>query len=187
MRPWAHWTARTAVVAVGLAAASGGLSGVALAGTDGGNGSGTVSVLSGNGLLAPLSLPVDICGDAAALLGIANAGCQSGAASIVTLPAAGDSTGSGASGACQSGAVTRFMPRSPFPSMSAVTRSRCSAPRPLAVLAVQALPGRMPTARTPAVRAAAAAAPRRAVARRRGRGSRGTARGRWRACGPYLA
>ena len=85
-------------MAVGLAAASGGLSGVALAGTDGGNGSGTVSVLSGNGLLAPLSLPVDICGDAAALLGIANAGCQSGAAAIVTLPAAGDSTGSGASG-----------------------------------------------------------------------------------------
>jgi hypothetical protein len=103
MRPWAHWTARTAVVAVGLAAASGGLSGVALAGTDGGNGSGTVSVLSGNGLLAPLSLPVDICGNAAALLGIANAGCQIGAASIVTLPAAGDSTGSGASGGASVG------------------------------------------------------------------------------------
>jgi hypothetical protein len=103
MRPWARWTARTAVVAVGLAAASGGLSGVALAGTDGGNGSGTISVLGGNGLLAPVSLPVDVCGEAAALLGLVNAGCQGGAAAMVTLPVTGDGAGSGTSGGVSAG------------------------------------------------------------------------------------
>ena len=36
MRPWASWTAKTALLAAGFAAAGGGLSGVALAGTGGG-------------------------------------------------------------------------------------------------------------------------------------------------------
>ena len=33
MRPWAEWTAKTALLAAGFAAAGGGLSGAALAGT----------------------------------------------------------------------------------------------------------------------------------------------------------
>jgi hypothetical protein len=80
MRPWARWTARTALVAAGLAAAGGGLSGTALAGTGGDGNSGVLSVLGGNALLAPLSIPATVCGDASALLGIAVAGCREGAA-----------------------------------------------------------------------------------------------------------
>ena len=87
MRPWASWTAKTALLAAGFAAAGGGgLSGVALAGTGGGT-SGSPSVLSNNRLLAPVSIPASICGNAGALLGIARAGCLGGA--IASLPAPG--------------------------------------------------------------------------------------------------
>jgi hypothetical protein len=43
MRPWASWTAKTALLAAGFAAAGGGLSGVALAGTGGSSTSGHVN------------------------------------------------------------------------------------------------------------------------------------------------
>ena len=54
MRPWASWTAKTALLAAGFAAAGGGLSGVALAGTGGSSTSGNASVLSGDQLIAPV-------------------------------------------------------------------------------------------------------------------------------------
>jgi hypothetical protein len=91
MRPWARWTARTALVAVVSAAAGGGLSGIAFAGTGGnGTGSGASSastpLLGGNGLLAPLGIPDAVCSDTSALLGIAVAGCRSGAVASYEKP-----------------------------------------------------------------------------------------------------
>ena len=102
MRTWASWTAKTALLAAGFAAAGGGLSGVALAGSPGatailpaaraqqtpasdpgsGNLAGSGNVLlagSGNTVSLPVSLPVDVCGDAAAVLGDSTAGCAGGA------------------------------------------------------------------------------------------------------------
>lgn len=91
------------MVAVGLAAASGDLSGVALAGSGGGNGWGTISVLRGNGLLAPLSLPIDLCGNAVAVIGASAAGCASGVSAGVA-----SSSGTNANGASSGGsALTR--------------------------------------------------------------------------------
>ena len=91
MRPWARWTARTALVAVVSAAAGGGLSGIAFAGS-GGNGTGSggssaaAPLLGGNGLLAPLGIPDAVCSDTSALLGIAVAGCRSGAVASYEKP-----------------------------------------------------------------------------------------------------
>ena len=42
-----------------------------------------LSILSGNYAYVPVTVPVDICGDAAAILGFANASCQGGAAAMV--------------------------------------------------------------------------------------------------------
>jgi ChpA-C len=86
MRPWASWTAKTALLAAGFAAAGGGLSGVALAGTGGNSTSGHASVLSDDQLIALVSIPATICGTAGALLGIARADCRDTASAI--LPAA---------------------------------------------------------------------------------------------------
>ena len=94
MKSWAKWTARTVLVTTGLAAVGGGITGVALAGA-GGTNTGNASVLSGNQVNVPVSIPIDLCGNAAAILGIATASCQGG----VTLPVLGWSwLGSGSSG-----------------------------------------------------------------------------------------
>ena len=111
MRPWASWTAKTALLAAGFAAAGGGLSGVALAGTGGSSTSGNASVLSGDQLIAPVGLPVDVCGNAAAVLGDSTAGCAGGALAGGALagPAAHRSAGSAVTGsgsAVTGGAVT---------------------------------------------------------------------------------
>jgi small secreted domain DUF320 len=78
MNSWAKWTAKTVLVTTGFAAAGGGFAGVAFAGT-GGTNTGNTSILSGTQVGAPVTVPVDVCGNAAALLGIATAGCQGGA------------------------------------------------------------------------------------------------------------
>jgi hypothetical protein len=110
MRPWARWTARTALVAVVSAAAGGGLSGIALAGTGGAGNSGSTTLLGGGGLLAPLNIPAEVCGDASALLGIAVAGCQGGTvASVEKTPAAEGGAaqgGAGQGGTGSSGSVS---------------------------------------------------------------------------------
>jgi hypothetical protein len=104
MRPWARWTARTALVAVVSAAAGGGLSGIAWAGTRAAGNSGVTSLLGGGGLLAPLNIPADVCGDASALLGIAMAGCRGGAvASFEKTPATDSRRGNGSSGSVWAG------------------------------------------------------------------------------------
>jgi hypothetical protein len=80
MRPWASWTAKTAVLTLtaGLAATVGGLSGVALAAS----GSSAVLAASGGGAAASQAgMSGDVCSDAGALLGLADAACRS-----VTLP-----------------------------------------------------------------------------------------------------
>jgi hypothetical protein len=63
MRPWAEWTAKTALAAAGFAAAGGSLSGVAQAGavaplgTTGGS-----SALIGNQVIVPVGIPASVCG-----------------------------------------------------------------------------------------------------------------------------
>jgi hypothetical protein len=91
------------LLAAGFAAAGGGLSGTALAGA-GSVTSGSASVLSGNRVTAPVSVPADVCGNASALLGIASAGCQGGVAAASDLPAtAGPSASGVASGSVSVG------------------------------------------------------------------------------------
>jgi hypothetical protein len=46
--------------------------------------SGNGSLLSGNQVIVPISIPIDICGNAIAILGIAKASCEGGA--IVSGP-----------------------------------------------------------------------------------------------------
>jgi hypothetical protein len=101
MRPWAQWTARrwlprAALVAVGFAATSAGLSGVALAAAGDGNPSGSVSVLGGNQIGLPVSIPATVCGISGALLGVAGAGCSGGATSVTNPETAGPSAASSA-------------------------------------------------------------------------------------------
>jgi hypothetical protein len=88
MRPWAQWTAKTALLAAGFAAAAGGLSGVALAA------GGSAGSAAGPGLsLGQLVAPAGVCDDAGALSGVVGAACQAGTA--VLPPAAPAQTGRG--------------------------------------------------------------------------------------------
>jgi LPXTG-motif cell wall-anchored protein len=91
---WVTAAAGTAVLVAGFAWPA-----TAALADGGGNGNGGVlSVLSGNNVNAPVSVPVDVCGVAVALLGGANAGCDGGAASNTTInngsgPGSGDGNG----------------------------------------------------------------------------------------------
>ena len=106
MRPWARWTARMALVAVVSAAAGGGLSGIAFAGTGGDGSSASIPLLGGNGLLAPLGIPDGVCGDTSALLGIAVVGCRSGAVASFEKPRVTDGGAvRGVSGSVSAGAA----------------------------------------------------------------------------------
>jgi hypothetical protein len=81
------------LVTTGLAAAGCGITGVAFAAT-GGTNTGNVSVFDGNHVNAPVSIPADICGNAAAILGFATAGCQGGASVAAAHPDAASTAGS---------------------------------------------------------------------------------------------
>lgn len=88
MRSWAQWTAKKVLLTAGFAAASAGLPGMAFAvgipGTDASGASasdtsttsGNGSVGSGNQVNAPVTAPVDVCGNAVAILGDLTAGCE---------------------------------------------------------------------------------------------------------------
>lgn len=84
MKSWAKWTAKTVVLVTGFVAAGGGLAGVALAGTGtlgtAPASTGNVAAVSGNWIFMPISIPVNICGNA---VGNATAHCPGG----VWLPA----------------------------------------------------------------------------------------------------
>src|ERR1700722_4239694 len=77
MRTWAHWTARAAMFTATFAAAGVGTVGLANASTW--TTSGNNSILGGNQVNAPISVPVNVCGNALAVLGFAGAGCEGGA------------------------------------------------------------------------------------------------------------
>jgi len=107
MRPWASWTAKTAVLTLtaGLAATAGGLSGVALAASGGS----AALAASGNGAGASQAgIPDDVCSDAGALLGLADAACRS--VSLPGLPGAG--TAQTARSAASQGAGSGSVPAS---------------------------------------------------------------------------
>jgi ChpA-C len=44
-----------------------------------------ISILSGNNVNVPVSAPVNVCGVAIPILGVANAGCHGGAASFIWI------------------------------------------------------------------------------------------------------
>jgi hypothetical protein len=46
-------------------------------------GNGNIGIASGNNVQIPVQIPVDICGNAAAFLGFADAGCRGGAAALL--------------------------------------------------------------------------------------------------------
>lgn len=112
MKSWAKWTAKTVVFVTGFAAAGGGLAGVALAGTGTSStvpaNAGNVAAVSGNQIYIPVSVPVNICGNAAAVLGFAAAGCRGGASvSGAVSPSdfhAGSAGGAGSAGNIAAGA-----------------------------------------------------------------------------------
>jgi hypothetical protein len=85
---WVSATAGTALVAAMFALPG---AGVAHA-SDNGNttGNGNVSVLSGNSITAPISVPVNLCGISLAVAGFSNAGCAGGSSSAIS-GVAGDS------------------------------------------------------------------------------------------------
>ena len=49
-------------------------------------GNGNLSIASGNSVYAPISIPVDVCGNAVAILGFATAGCEGGPAVLLDSP-----------------------------------------------------------------------------------------------------
>ena len=111
MRPWAQWTAKTALLAAGFAAAAGGLSGVALAA------GGSAGSDAGPGLsLGQLAAPAGVCDDADAMLGVVGAACQVGTA--VLPPAAPAQTGRGTTNTPPAGSGRS--PASPCGSAAAV-------------------------------------------------------------------
>jgi hypothetical protein len=80
MNAWTQWTAKTLMLTAGFAAAGVGLSAAAFASTGpGAVTSGNGSVASGNQVSVPITIPVNVCGNAAAILGVATAGCNGGA------------------------------------------------------------------------------------------------------------
>ena len=95
MRPWASWTAKTAVLTLtaSLAATVGTLSGVALSGValaDSGSSAALAAGGSGAGagqVVAPAGIPGDVCSDAGVVLGIVGAACRSLA--VASPPGAG--------------------------------------------------------------------------------------------------
>ncbi len=140
MRPWAEWTAKTALLAAGFAAAGGGLSGAALAGTGGTGPSGNASALSGTGsgntVSIPISIPADICGNAAAILGDSTAGCAGGANIVdTTIRSAGtviqDAVAPAASALDAAGPLAGLRPMSGLTSLSGITSAGGPLTKPL--------------------------------------------------------
>ena len=89
---WVSATAGAAMVAATLVLPA---AGVAYASGNGNvTGNGNVSVLSGNTIDAPVSLPVNLCGVSLGIIGFANSGCEGGASSNVST----DPSGGGGNG-----------------------------------------------------------------------------------------
>ena len=100
---WLSAAAGTAIVAVSLAMPTAAYA----AGPSGDTtGLGNLSLLNGNGINLPVSVPVDLCGVGVGVLGGSQAGCQGGASSNTTVDPSGTSGGGAAGGASNSGNTT---------------------------------------------------------------------------------
>jgi hypothetical protein len=99
---WVSAAAGTAVLVAGFAFPVG--AAFADSGPSGDGNGGVLSVLSGNDVNAPVSVPVNVCGVAVALLGGADAGCGGGAASNTTIGGSGGGgNGNGNAGVISAG------------------------------------------------------------------------------------
>ena len=99
---WLSAAAGTAIVAVSLAMPTAAYA----AGPSGDTtGLGNLSLLNGNGINLPVSVPVDLCGVGVGVLGGSQAGCQGGASSNPTVDPSGTSGGGAAGGAEHRGGV----------------------------------------------------------------------------------
>ena len=96
---WVSAAVGTVVLAAGFAAPAS----AAFADGGGDGNGGVLSVLSGNNVNAPVSLPVDVCGVAVGLLGGADAGCAGGAASNTTVNNGSGGNGNGNAGVASVG------------------------------------------------------------------------------------
>lgn len=88
MTSWTRRTAKTILLTAGIAAAATALPAAAFASTNTTSGNG--SLASGNQVSIPITIPIDVCGNAAALLGVSTAACDGGA----SVTGVGGSTGS---------------------------------------------------------------------------------------------
>jgi small secreted domain DUF320 len=90
---WVSATAGAAMIAATLALPT---AGVAYASGNGNvTGNGNISVLSGNTIDAPVSVPVNLCGVSLGIIGFANSGCEGGASSHVSTDPSGGGNGGG--------------------------------------------------------------------------------------------
>ena len=136
---WVSATAGAAMVAATLVLPA---AGVAYASGNGNvTGNGNVSVLSGNTLDAPISLPVNLCGVSLGIVGFANSGCEGGSSSNVSTDPSGGNGGSSGNGNVVGNATSALGP---------ATRSRRRSARPSTCAAC---PGRWPAMRTRVARA----------------------------------
>jgi hypothetical protein len=99
---WLSAAAGTAIVAFSLAMPTAAYA----AGPSGDTtGLGNLSLLNGNGINLPVSVPIDLCGVGVGVLGGSSAGCQGGASTNTTIDPAGGTSGGGpaAGGSSNSG------------------------------------------------------------------------------------
>jgi len=102
MRTWARWTATAAMFTASFVAAGAGTIGIANAGTTSGNN----SIGGGNQVSVPVSIPVNVCGNAVAVLGGAFAACEGGA-SVSHDTGGGSSAGTSGNGSILGGNQVR--------------------------------------------------------------------------------
>jgi len=102
MRTWARWTAKAAMFTASFVAAGAGTIGIANAGTTSGNN----SIGGGNQVSVPVSIPVNVCGNAVAVLGGAFAACEGGA-SVSHDTGGGSSAGTSGNGSILGGNQVR--------------------------------------------------------------------------------
>jgi hypothetical protein len=92
---WISAAIGTAVLIAGFVLPAG----AALADGPSGNGNaGVLSLLSGNDVNAPVSVPVSVCGVSGAVAGFANSGCKGGAASNTVIKGAAGGSHNGNAG-----------------------------------------------------------------------------------------
>ncbi|ADD39847.1 chaplin family protein [Stackebrandtia nassauensis] len=87
-KTWARRTVQASAIAAGVLLVS---AGAAQAYGSDANTTGNIGVGTGNQAMAPVQAPIDICGNATSVLGVANAGCHGGSNATMTESAHGGS------------------------------------------------------------------------------------------------